>query len=316
MLINIEDVQAIFAAQDFQFEHLQTEKVYRTNAGSKRYYQRKDHPITYTSLTTFLDGIQPNQPFLNNWRVEKALELGSSESVKAYVQATADYGTALHICFGEFVKAKKMAAHDVTLYAMEYFTSLGWEYNTVQAACEQFTKDFAALAQWAFDKNAKIYAVEMPVWDDELKIATCIDLVAEIDFYGKRQNCVINIKSGRHATDTHALQVAGEKILFNRLMGSFFGEIDLCFTLAPNDWRGTKPTYKFTNYSDSANVDKFMVMHQLAKLDGMFDVPSLKADVVQFTGEFVFGENPTNNITTTPFDTYFQTQQKEIQDEI
>jgi hypothetical protein len=306
MLVNIEAVEAVFASSEFNAKaaFLQTEKIFRTSVGSRRFYQRSEGQ-TYLSLTSFLGCVEPNKPFLNHWRIEKALELGSARKADEFVNCTAEYGTALHIIIGEFIRKGSMNIEEVKNYAIDYFTSLNWSFATVQAATSLFLKDFLSLAQFLHEKNAVVYGIEIPVWSDELMIATCIDLIVELDFNGKRQKAIINIKSGRQITDSHALQLAGEKILYNSLLGGTFGQIDLVFILAPNDWR-KKPTYKLVNQTSENNKQRFLCLHQYALLNDVFKAQ--ETPVLTYSGRLNYGEDTTSVIQIQQFNHYFSTQ--------
>jgi hypothetical protein len=323
MKVELELLKALFHSPEMEQAaiRIEGERIYRTSVGNKRYYSRKSGE-KYLSLTSFLGATETNQPFLNRWRIEMGLELQSSEAADKYVQATADYGTALHTLIAEFIRKGEIQSFDVEIFALETFSGLGWGVRTIQAAIYDFVRDFAAIVQFFYDYSVSVLAVELPVFGELsgevdangnfARVATCIDLVVEMNekLYTdkvaitdrKRERAIINLKSGRVVTDNHALQLAGEKALFNSLFGELVGNIETVYNLSPKDWR-KEPTYTLTNQTSEHNKKRFAKMVEMGLLNGVFSMP--KTEISLFSGKFVYGANPTDLLKNRPFADYF-----------
>jgi hypothetical protein len=207
-----------------------------------------------------------------------------------------------------------MAAHDVELFAIEYFgrSEFGWGARTRQAAVAQFMKDFAAIAMFFYERRVVVNAVELPVFCDDLGLATCVDLVVEMDAKAytdktehkdrERVKAIINLKSGRNITDTHALQLVGERDMFNSLFGAMIGRIDRVFILAPKDWT-KEPSYTISEQTCEVATKRFYLMLEQARITGTMDLPH--SQVQLFSGNFEMGADPRRILTGRAFMEYF-----------
>lgn len=310
MKANIEAVNALFLQDDFANRTLKItgEKVFRVQVGNLRHYRRGSNGRIYKSLTTFISQVMPRNKFLENWRSNLAAELGSSDKADEYVEATADYGSGLHISTADFCRNKGVNWSEFEYWAFDYLTAAGFKNGTLNAAFSELTKDFASMLQFLHDYQVEIIAVEIPVFLKE-GIATLIDLVVEMnekDYTDKtppekrkRIKAIINIKSGKKGFYTeHLMQLEGERRMFNQTFGKSVGyEIDNVFNLAPSDWK-TEPTYKIVNQTKAINqgkIDKlFTLKLKEADLYGILGEPDKSYPV--FTGATAYGDSPAKAI--------------------
>jgi len=234
-----------------------------------------------------------------------AATLGSAEAVDTYVQATADYGTALHIAIADFVHNGQI----------DWFAFEDWAYNyildTVQVKKEivwqaviELVNDTAALIKFLFDYRCVVLAVELPVFMKvgEGGIATCIDLVVEMDVKNydktpieqrKRHKAVINIKSGKKGFyETHLMQLALERELYNETYGAITGKIEAAYNVAPSDWK-TSPTYKLKDWTEQLDSTFQLLSFDIQKADakGILKAPERKEN--RFLGVTKYGQDPT-----------------------
>jgi hypothetical protein len=302
MNVDIELLKILYLSPEFEEKTVQIdgERLYRMSVGSRRYYQNKAG-FNFTSLTTFLGLVTPKSEILDNWRLQKAAELGSAEKADEYVAATADYGTALHIAIADFIRNGFVDWLEFDYWSFDFLKNSGFGQDSIKSAMNELKKDFAALIQFFVDYNVKVIAVELPVYDESLSIATAIDLIvdmnlkdsdAELNDNRLRHKAIINLKSGKKGFyENHALQLCGERELYNRLYGKVYGEIKDVYNLAPSDWHDA-PTYKIKNQTKACNGldNKFNLLHTLAKESGLLGQPTSKFPI--FIGRTNYGESP------------------------
>lgn len=314
MQVNIETLKALFLDSEFEMSaaKITGEKVYRQEIGGLRHYRRESGRV-YKSLTTFLSAVMPQNKFLQTWREEMAAELGSREAAAEYVQATADYGTVLHIAVAEFCRAGVVDWNEFELWVLGELDGYGLKGAALGAAQAEIIKDFAAIVQWFHDYEVKVLAVEIPVWSDA-GIATLIDLVVEMndkhytDTPAEKRHRIKatgNLKSGKKGFwEEHIFQLEYERRMFNETFSHVVGyEIERVFNLAPNDWKKS-PTYKYKDQTKSAKdistqCDLFL---KLAKERGLLSIPSRQFAV--FQGETKLGESPIDNLRIMSYDEF------------
>lgn len=298
MKANIEELKSLFVDPVL----IAAEKVERIEIAGLRHYRRCNGKV-HKSLTTFLDTVLPSNKFLNKWRENLAVELGSSEKASDYVNSTADYGSALHIAVADFIQKGECDWFDVETFFMSYLQGCDFKANTLKAATIELIHDFAAIIQFLYDYRVKVYAVEIPVFL-EAGIATLIDLVVEMDIkkYDKtpfenreRHNAIINLKSGKKGFyETHIFQLEGEKRMWNETYGHILPIFEV-YNLAPTEWRNG-PDYKIKCQTEAirkAKIDvQFDIYLESAKVRGLLEVPDKKFPV--FQGVTKFGEDPNN----------------------
>lgn len=309
----IELLKALFQQPEFakKTAKIQGEKIFRVEIGGLRHYRRESGRL-YKSLTTFLDSVMPANKFLQKWKEEKAVELGGRDQAYEFVQATADYGTGLHIAVSEYCKNQGVDWLEFEQWAIKYLGECGFKGETLKGAHSELINDFAAMLQFFHDYRVDVIAVEIPVWLD-CGIATLIDLVVEMDAknYDKtlvenrsRINAIVNLKSGKKGFfDTHFFQLEGERRMFNETYGPIFGEIKSVFNLAPNDWRDN-PSYKLKDQTSVANdiSKQFELFVEVGKARGVLQTPSKKFTV--FSGKTKYGQSPVDAMKTYNYDEF------------
>lgn len=263
------------------------ERMYRITTSNGRYYKRNEQLAV--SATTFLTLSSRESKYLTSWRESVIEQFSSKEKAHQYVEMTAKYGTLLHILFADAYKRNVKSYEDVYQITFDALKQdIGIEDADIAAS--EMVKDLGSLIAFAREKNIEVTAIELPVMFNS--VATQIDIVCTMDFNGKRQKAIINIKSGKNgAVEQHGHQLAIERYLYNNTFGKDFGQIDLVFNLAPCDWKD-KPTYKLTNQTTAANeyMELFPLKQELLKRDGKLE-PS-KRNYTTLTGEISFEKEP------------------------
>jgi hypothetical protein len=296
---NIEVLQALYASPEMGESAmlLAGQRIFRTNFAGRRYYS-DESGHTYASLTTLLSAVV-NQKFLNTWREEMAAEYGNAELVTQHVQATADYGTALHIAVADFVRNGKVNWSDVEDFFYFYLLdTIKVKPETVISATNELIKDLACIVQFFHEYKVVPLAVELPVFKKigSGGLATCIDLVVNMEVKKQTHRAAINLKSGKKGFyESHGLQLAGEMMLYNETYGALTGNIEHFYNLAPKNFRKT-PTYTLHSWDKEKEtlIKKFETYLQLATLYGV-TAPPVNNRIMLY-GETKFGESPDSNI--------------------
>jgi hypothetical protein len=301
MISQEEILEPLYMNEEFSkvYKHIAQingERVRRMDISGRRYYQTKAGRF-YTSLTTFLGMSLPTSKILLNWQIAKALELGSQELEEEYVEATADYGTGLHVAVAEFARRGYVVWSEFEFWVYDWIRQSGFGEKSIHLAANELRNDFAAMVEFIYRYDVEIIAVEIPIYSDELGVASASDLVVRMrqpnDKYedlGKIK-AIINLKSGKKGFyDTHEYQLCGERLLFNELYGEAYGKIDYVFNLAPNNWR-TSPTFKLKDQTENANLlqDNFLFYNKIAWNNKWLEQPKNKFTLIE--GRTEFGES-------------------------
>jgi hypothetical protein len=287
------------------------QRVWRTNISGRRYYRPKEGHARL-SLTSFLSEVKTEKEgeFLRHWRELMEEKIGSKEGARQYVEATAEYGTCLHILIADFVKMGEYEIDEVAAYAYDFFDALQWDKGVIQVAVSLMLKNMAAIAKFFADYEVRVLATELPVLNNE--IATCIDLLVEMNAKKyiatvpekrKRIRAGMNLKSGKYTGKDHELQCAGEMLLFNQCFGDLCGAIDTWYILKPDEYHGTEAKYTLKDVTSESAMKEFLVKMELGRIKGVFDIPKKSFHV--FSGKFVMGQDPSNTISIVSFDDFF-----------
>lgn len=313
----IERLEPLYLAPGFEqlIGHIVAQKIFRVEIGAGRHY-RNEADQTFKSITTFLDDVMPTNRFLQKWRESKIEELGTVQGAKDFVQATADFGTGLHIAVAEFCRTGRVDWLEFEAWAFDYLgKSMNLANHTLHAGVEELTRDFAAMLQFLFDYEVKVMAVEIPVFSRD-GYATLIDLVVDMNDKKyteatppekrKRIFAGINLKSGKKGFfDAHLFQLIGERRAFNETYGAAVCEMVEVFNLAPTDWL-KEPNYKIarqtapiTERNLEAQFDLFVA---LAKERGVLGKPSKTFHI--FEGVTEAGKSPCDALVSMDYDAF------------
>lgn len=313
----IEPLSPLYVSADFSAlaGRIIQQKVFRVEIGAGRHY-RNEGGETFKSITTFLDDVMPTNRFLQKWRESKIEDLGTVQAARDFVQATADFGTGLHIATAEFCRGGRVDWMEFEAWAFDYLIGMGMANHTLHAAAEELTKDFASMLQFLFDYDVRVLAVEIPVFSAD-GYATLIDIVVEMNALKytektepekrKRIKAGINLKSGKKGFfESHLFQLIGERRAFNETYSIAAGfEMVEVFNLAPTDWR-TAPNYKLQRQTDAIAdgglEHQFDLFVQLAKKRGVLGKPTKNFTI--FEGVTEYGKNPGDNLVVLTYDQF------------
>lgn len=251
--------------------------VYRYNGSGTRYYYTLEGGFkVHASGTTLVKDGYAKDDFslqaLESWRnalVAKGINPAEELSRRA------DYGTILHILYGDFVRGEKIPIRGLHNYIKRmhtpHMTKVNKEY-IMKYKLNELRHDLLAFNKWYIDHNVEALAVELMIASHEDNAATAIDLICDLDvevkgFHGEvyksgakkgepketkqiqRVRAIVDFKSGRKGFyKSHELQL----LLNRRWMNEIYPEIkiDRMFNFSPKDWR-TAPDYNFKDQTES-----------------------------------------------------------------
>ena len=314
----VTELQPLFVAQEFANKIPLIEVLWRYDLGNMRHYRRKNGE-TFKSLTTFISAVESTPEILQGWRESMLEELGSIEKVDAFVDSTATYGTMGHEALAMIAREGSVDWARLMEWAREALSAQGMTGKTLSLACGTLRDDTATFMQFIHDYKVRILAVELPVWLPD-GIATLIDFVVEKDVMlyvdtpmekRKRHVCIINYKTGRKGFfESHALQLEGEKRMFNHVYGPTFGEIHNVYNLAPTNWKDV-PAYKIKDQTKVLQADDKRLMRLFqnyldrAKIEGILGEPKTKFKSLE--GVTFLGDSPMGNLKFKNYSEFVQT---------
>ena len=304
--IPIADLAPHFISDEFM-QVFSPVQLHRIDARGLRYYYRMqdDEPKFYISGTSFSRKVLPTSPYLVDWKAS----LGKEES-EIVAQRAAQYGTFMHVLFGDFLKdgqIEESLSDRLFQYCLD--NSIPEFYHSKWIG--ELENDLLSFAQWCFDLNVKPIAIEFPIFSDDMCIATMIDLVCEHDIeveghFGevyksgprkgepktsketRRVKSIVDFKSGRKGFyEAHELQLHTNLKMWNDWYGGTAFEAHRVFNWSPKDWI-TTPGYNYKDQTGSALAETLPFHVQIMKKQG-FHIPSKAFTFI--TGKLVLGES-------------------------
>ena len=262
------------------------EKLWRTKAGSKRYYMDSDG-FLYIGVTGFTSKVLPSSPFLVDWKVKQALD---GNDWREEMNKAANYGTAMHIAIEYFCVKKKFTPQELKEYLLENYPT--WAATASERDWMKMLKDIASWAQFVADRNVFVHAIELPIKSRRLGVASSIDEIISFDFNKGRITALLDTKSGKKGFyPSHRCQLETYKVMYNESIYSQFLPVSGIFNWAPSDWRKT-PKYKLENQTDNEFVGMIDNLVELGKAYDIF--PNQEEKKLVFNGSFEFGKAPDN----------------------
>lgn len=262
--MTVEEIKALFFNADALKEPAY--RVYQLNSDGHRYYYRfneKGEPEFYPSVTTLLKQVMPTPPQLLDWMIQNGKE-GATEKR----DLAASYGTFMHGQFETLIINRRYDFDDVPNVLLEYMEQNNLPDKVFSEWAVKIRKDVLAFAQFVRDYNIKPLAVEIGLVHPEYHYAGCIDMpcVMTDPKSGETFPAIVDFKSGRKGFfEEHELQLHLYRDMWN--VNYPDAPIIRLFNFAPKDWRGSKPTYKLQEQTDSVNAKKLPHLLQLAAIE-------------------------------------------------
>jgi hypothetical protein len=214
----------------------------------------------YPSVTTVLRQAGPMPPYLLKWTSDYGQRRASQ-----IAQEKADYGTLLHILFGEFVIASEVDLDGIAASVLEWsaFKRLPWD--TVGWA-EMLRQDLVGLAAFLLEHEFRPLGVEVPLASDELGYAGCLDLVGYCG--ADPEPAIVDFKSNRNAFyPEQEIQLAAYRTLWNENFPEF--KANRLILWGSKDWDQDSPSrYRKKNVKEGPNTTtKFPALLRLWEMD-------------------------------------------------
>ena len=231
--------------------NLSTLQLFRVTYRGQRMYIQTTPFEVYSGLTGALAAAtfkgNEDSKRLTRWRDKMINQLGGIENQEAYLNSMADFGTLVHECIVRIWRDGRLNWKAEQEYARLYFmesakaNGITPNESTVDAQVFEYCKNAASLMQFIYDQVDELFGVECMCKDDDLMIATPIDLVCKLK---DGRVATLNIKTSSQIGDHQREQVAVEHLMWNK---SYPGlQADVTGVLRPKDWMLKKgiPTYE------------------------------------------------------------------------
>jgi len=280
-------------------------RLMRIDSKGYRYYCIQEEDGNYRffiSTTSLINATTPTSSFLIEWMI-------STPNHKEYAKERADYGTMMHILFGWFMIEKSIDLSELEDRLLEAAELKGIDYKHYWT--EDLKCDLLSFATFIHDHNVKPLAIEVSLASRDGYAGT-LDLICKMDvevkgFFGelyasgprkgepkeskstKRITAIVDFKSGRKSFyESNEIQLEASRRL---CIENFDINPDMVFNFSPKEWR-TDPDYHLKDQSDSIAKEKFRHLVEIAKIEKLMDVRSVKIFEEQLTyGEPVTDKN-------------------------
>lgn len=241
----------------------QPKKMFRLDFGDYRYYYSFDdagNPIFYISVTTMIANALPTNQALLKYYGDRGYE----DAVR-YARMRADYGTFLHGEITRFCIDKTYNLGLVKERLMSYIEDHMLPASFI-AEFDPLQRDLLAWAQFVYEYNVEVEALELVLSSDINLYAGAIDIKASLDYKGERIQAIIDNKSGRKGFfEAHEIQLHAYKEAWNENFPDC--PVTKVFNWSPKDWRGAKPTFNFKDQTDSKSAKKLPYIIALAHIE-------------------------------------------------
>lgn len=241
----------------------QPKKMFRLDFGDYRYYYSFDDagkPIFYISVTTMIANALPTNQALLKYYGDRGYE----DAVR-YARMRADYGTFLHGEITRFCIDKTYNLGLVKERLMSYIEDHMLPASFI-AELDPLQRDLLAWAQFVYEYNVEVEALELVLSSDINLYAGAIDIKASLDYKGERIQAIIDNKSGRKGFfEAHEIQLHAYKEAWNENFPDC--PVTKVFNWSPKDWRGAKPTFNFKDQTDSKSAKKLPYIIALAHIE-------------------------------------------------
>jgi hypothetical protein len=283
------------------------QKMFRINYNGSRLYVQ-DEPFTfYSGLTGALSAAtfsgDPDKKRLKGWR-EGMIDSFGAKNADDFLNMTADFGTLLHMALVTIKDKGCIDWNEEKERAVEYFInayktkSIEPNFKVIKQQVYDYCKHVASLLQFIHEMVQEIYAIEVPVKWQALRIATPVDLFCSCRQTpkGDFKKTTINLKTSSAISKHHMEQISCEFVMWNET----YGDAEYTAAMRSKDWKEDKlPTYEYkyldkdTALKIAANAAKRLQLCMEGEASYIYE-PSNKT----FSGITKIGEIPKITVTT------------------
>jgi hypothetical protein len=235
------------------------EVLYRApfGGGDTRYYFTLRHPFFFAGYSAWTNGVVPKSPHFLEWLRKSGVE------GQEYALERREYGSAFHHVVAEFERSAERhfsfnAPQDwVKDIVKQYITNTGMSFDVTFDRWWRWLKnDMFAWLQFKRDYNVRVLACELPVYDEQWRIASPIDVVCVMTIKGSEELALIDIK----ATDKpigdnldYKLQLAFLKHAYNLLYNAQTGQAHTTYNWSLMDRSKSPGKYRLTRQDFDAD---------------------------------------------------------------
>lgn len=276
-------------------------KMYRVNFNGYRIYIQEDPFKYYSGLTGALSACtfkgDPDSKRLTSWR-NSMIDSFGQKNTENFVEMTADFGTLLHMALVTIKEQGSIKWNEEKDKAVEYFINaykdktLEPDHKTIKKIVFEYQKHVASLMQFVYERVHEIYAIEVPVKWETLKIATPIDFYCSCKQTDKGQfkNTTINIKTSSQISNHQLEQICCEMDMWNET----YSGADFTAIVRTKDWNDEKsPSFEYKYFPKEEA--EYVANKAIERLKLCLNSPASyypNSTTKSFVGETKIGEKP------------------------
>ena len=256
--------------------------MYRAPFGREggRYYFREGFPDFYASYSLWTKSVLPTNPGLIKWKVDKGAE-GEMISLVAR-----EYGSILHLFIARHetledpfrFKFNGPDSNEWREHIAAVVSHHGLALKNVETFESQLKNDFLAYFNWKREHNVNVIAIECPLFDDDFKIATPVDMVVSClvkkSPYAKEATepaiVGVDFKSGESGVnyDEYMLQLEFIRHAWNKRFSGTKYEMTDIYNWHPKKRNMSNGGYHFVNQSGKFTQEQFIHLAQTCAVMG------------------------------------------------
>jgi hypothetical protein len=330
--MNYTNTQALPDYTDLE-NHVFTSKIMRLDIGTnKRFYYTKrggQEPKFFTSVTTFCGEMLPTGKELIKWYAEHGYEKAKEMALEA-----ADYGTFMHIQFGEYLLNRTYNFNTLEKRTENYLRKHNINASKKGQYMSKCYKHLLSLAQWVQDYDVEPVAIEMPVYNHRRRLAGTIDLVCYITvsqkgFWGEvykagprkgqpketkkevRILAMVDFKSGKYFYLSHEMQLHVYWMLWQWGYKTEY-MIQGLYNWSPVDWKTDTPTYKFKDQTDFDTWKPIIENYIKIGNDPKFGIFNARKTVIMMNENITFGKPVSKTFSKVRVQDFVRMKEKEL----
>ena len=213
----------------------------------RTYYDPDDKDRKYVYSSTTILNVLSKGGFYSSW-----LKTHGNDCDRIMNEA-ATKGTIIHICCSIIASGEDLHT-DMKLY------DKGKKFEITEA----IYNNVLAFKKFYLEHRPVIKAIELSLYSRDIPFAGTCDYIVFLKDKktGEPKLCMIDIKSGKEYKKQHTLQLTSYKILFDKIFGEEFGNIDRLYCLylrdnqgytlkeypySPDEWYSTVHLFHFMN---------------------------------------------------------------------
>ena len=241
-------------------DNINVPEIYRLEKKERWYY--KLDPVTfYPSATSWMKQVMPTPFFLMQWYRDN-----TAEYVDERMHISSHFGTLEHVLMSLLLREGSIDLNEIDKAVQAYWDvhgitepKLQSELRTVEEWTERLQSDLVCIVSFIQEKNFTAHAIEW-IGNYEgskqipFKFAGAVDLIGEIDFNGKRKNCIVDLKTGA-IPETSPYQLMSYQLMWNQSNPDV--KIDLLMNLKPGN-ATSKSKYTLKNWKVDDYKDNFL----------------------------------------------------------